>query len=187
MNKSEAFIQTHTGRTFHPWAPTAEEINIDDISYALANLCRWNGHTTRFYSVAEHSILAAREAKVRGYNKKVQAWALLHDAAEAYVGDMASPIKHHLSELVELENNIMTAIALKFDLGFNYNSIPFEVKRIDYDLMIAEADKLLRHKLDWVEEARKDAQPIGVDFSRIMPISNDIEKMFRDMYIDLVL
>lgn len=66
---------------------------IDDIAHALATINRFNGHTTRPYSVAEHSLLVADIAASRGASRAVQLACLLHDAHEAYVGDMHSPAK----------------------------------------------------------------------------------------------
>lgn len=66
---------------------------IDDIAHALAQINRFNGHTTRPYSVAEHSLLVTDIAASRGASRAVQLACLLHDAHEAYVGDMHSPAK----------------------------------------------------------------------------------------------
>jgi uncharacterized protein len=82
------WILTYTGRRFSPLAPRPEDVCIEDIAHALANKCRFTGHTQRFYSVAEHSVLVQSLV-----SPPYGLAALLHDAAEAYLPDIASPIK----------------------------------------------------------------------------------------------
>jgi len=73
---------------------------IEDIAHALANICRWTGHTSRFYSVAEHCIRAAAIAP-----PECKLHVLMHDAAEAYLGDVATPLKNLLPEYQTIELN----------------------------------------------------------------------------------
>ncbi|MEM4379972.1 MAG: hypothetical protein QXL01_04720, partial [Thermoplasmatales archaeon] len=85
-NGMEPWIETYSGKKFDYLAQS--ELDIEDIAHALSNLCRFNGHTRVFYSVAEHSVnvssMVPPELKIA---------ALLHDAAEAYIGDVPSPLK----------------------------------------------------------------------------------------------
>ena len=81
---------TCSGRYISPLFPHDWEPDIDEIAHALSNLCRFTGHTTSFYSVAEHS---CRVADLLPEGLKLS--GLLHDASEAYLGDLASPLKHH--------------------------------------------------------------------------------------------
>ena len=83
------WIQTASGTAFDLVYPSSGDVQIDDIACALSRICRFNGHTRRHYSVAEHSLLVAA-CMPTPYMQKV---ALLHDAAEAYVGDMTAPLK----------------------------------------------------------------------------------------------
>jgi uncharacterized protein len=110
MRKGE-WKQTATGRQFWPLDPRPNEVFIEDIAHALAMQCRFGGHCLRFYSVAEHSVLlcdaAPREHKL---------WALLHDAAEAYVVDVPRPLKRSLPGYKEIEANVMRAICVRFNL-----------------------------------------------------------------------
>jgi hypothetical protein len=80
------YIVTYTGRRFHFLDPKIDEISIEDIAHALSNVCRFTGHTKRFYSVAEHSCLVSAlcDNRLEG---------LLHDASEAYMSDLSSPLK----------------------------------------------------------------------------------------------
>jgi hypothetical protein len=85
------WMQTFTGRQFFPMDPRPEEVDPTDIAHALSLLCRYNGHVDRFYSVAEHCVHLSYVVP-----PEHALWALLHDATEAYVGDMISPLKIHM-------------------------------------------------------------------------------------------
>lgn len=85
---SEGWIRTHRGGRFFPLFPELGAVDLGDIAVALANLCRFTGHTKAFYSVAQHSLLCSILCPV-----EMQFAALMHDAAEAYLGDVARPMK----------------------------------------------------------------------------------------------
>lgn len=93
MNKHA--MRTYTGRMFSFAEITPEDIDIRDIAHALSHLCRFVGHTSMFYSVAQHCLLVSE--KIPG-GPEVKLAALLHDAAEAYVNDLPSPLKRWLGE-----------------------------------------------------------------------------------------
>ena len=82
------YITTYTGIRFYPASPDAEGICIEDIAHALSLLCRGNGHVSRFWSVAEHCILCAREAAAREWPARLVLACLLHDASECYLSDV---------------------------------------------------------------------------------------------------
>lgn len=106
-------IRLHSGRYMDPFDPKPEDICIEDIAHGLSHQCRFGGHTQNFLSVAQHSIgvalLVSAEHKLAG---------LLHDASEAYLGDIPTPIKKRLPEYMEAEDRLMRIIADKF--GFQY-------------------------------------------------------------------
>jgi hypothetical protein len=114
MNGRGDWLQTYTGKKFHPLDPRPEDICIEDIAHALALICRYNGHCKFPYSVAQHSLLMSWWGKINDIDRR---WLLLHDAAEAYISDVPSPIKPMLSEFSRIEHNIMEVIAAKFELG----------------------------------------------------------------------
>lgn len=93
---------TFTGRKYWPLDPRADEVCIDDIATALAHQGRYNGHGRHFYSVAQHSAELARWFMAKG-DHPLARWALLHDAAEAYVGDVIRPLKKFLPGFAEIE------------------------------------------------------------------------------------
>ena len=92
------YISTYMGEDFTPLSPNINQIYIEDIAHALSLMCRANGHFIRFYSVAQHSINCANEAKARGLSARVQTACLLHDGSEAYLSDVPRPVKRLLPE-----------------------------------------------------------------------------------------
>jgi uncharacterized protein len=138
---SEPYLETISGRKVHFLNPTEDEIDIRDIAYALSNLCRFNGHVP-FYSVAEHSIMVAAKC---GWDEKLA--GLLHDAAEAYLSDIPSPVKDHLPDYKSIEYKLQTVINKKFGV----NTFTESVKRCDQDSTYTEAHYLLKSKgKEWV-------------------------------------
>lgn len=106
-------IRTYTGRIVDPMNIDPRQIDPVDISHALGQLCRFNGHTSRFYSVAQHSLIVAAiidMASVAGWHTPAE--ALMHDAAEAYLTDLPTPIKDlpALAEYRDAERRAMRAV-----------------------------------------------------------------------------
>src|SRR4051812_40444009 len=94
MHEPGPFIQTLSGRRVNPLDAAPADIDPADIARALANLCRFGGHAKAFYSVAQHSAIVCDLLEERGATPDELMAALLHDAAEAYLGDVPHPIKH---------------------------------------------------------------------------------------------
>lgn len=107
-------IRTVSKIYFDPVNPDEEKIKIIDIAHALSMLCRANGHFQQFFSVAQHCINCAQEAKARNYSQKVQLACLLHDASEAYISDITRPVKQHLPEYLPIESRLQDIIWNKF-------------------------------------------------------------------------
>lgn len=147
------WLQTFTGAAFWPLDPRPEEVSVEDIAHALGNLCRYGGHTSKFYSVAEHcvwvSLYVPREYAMEG---------LMHDATEAYLVDVPRPIKYNLANYREIEGNLERVIAEKFGLPAVMSP---EVKRVDNDILHDEAIHLLKpHPLPW----GIGGEPIGLPY-----------------------
>lgn len=138
-----AYIQTYTGKRFYPMDPRPEEIDIEDIAHALSNICRFTGHTKSFYSVAQHCFHASFYV-----SDEHALAALLHDASEAYLADIAKPVKslYALRDYEVVEDIVMRAIAGKF--GFSY-PLHGEIKEVDAKLLFTEKRDLLPVSLDW--------------------------------------
>jgi len=133
--------QTYTGKRFWPLDPRSREVDIIDIAWSLSNQCRFLGHSSRFYSVAEHSVWVSH------YCLQFPLEGLLHDAAEAYLADVPRPLKPYLHGFREIEDNLLLVIFKKYDLKW---PLPFEVERIDTALLRDEQEQLMlkqRHQM----------------------------------------
>ncbi len=131
------FIQTFSGIEFYPLDPRPGEILIEDIAHALSLQCRFTGHTRQFYSVAEHSIWVSALC-----DPADALWGLLHDASEAYMCDVARPIKR-LPELAgyrATEKDLLSCIVRKFRLPAEE---PESVHRADEIMLGVEARDLM--------------------------------------------
>lgn len=126
------WMMTATGRKFHPFDPRPDDIDIADIAHALARICRYGGHTERFYSVAEHSVHVSRIVA-----PELKLGALLHDAAEAYLGDIPRPIKYSaaMAGWREAEARLESVIGERFGIPFPMHP---SVKKIDDRMIIDE-------------------------------------------------
>jgi 5'-deoxynucleotidase YfbR-like HD superfamily hydrolase len=107
------WIQTYTGRVFWPLDPDPSEICIEDIAHSLSLQCRFLGHCKTFYSVLEHSCHVAHLVPAA-----YTVHGLLHDAAEAYVGDMPRPLKSQpdFATFRQIERRIQERIAKAFGI-----------------------------------------------------------------------
>lgn len=111
------FIQTHNGVHFHLRDPREADVRLDDIAWALSSLNRYTGHADPRYNVAEHSVHVMRYLAWMGWPAHVQAGGLMHDAAEAYVGDVAKPLKVLLEPAYsQIEHRIAAVIENRFGL-----------------------------------------------------------------------
>jgi uncharacterized protein len=108
------WMQTFTGRQFWPLDPKAEDIAVEDIAHGLSLLCRYNGHISRFYSVAEHCVLMSQWVEFQSHSRLAALEALLHDGSEAYLGDMIRPLKINMPEYRAAEAAVELEIARKF-------------------------------------------------------------------------
>lgn len=115
-----------------------ENVSIEDIAHSLSFQCRFNGHTARFYSVAEHSLvlrdLVREESGIQNLNRRMA--AMLHDAAECYLGDITKPAKERLFIGEAVEEQILRVIFEAF--GVPFSSFDEELKAMDSDLCIVE-------------------------------------------------
>lgn len=112
MERKGDWMQTYTGGVFWPLDPDAAEIRLEDIAQALGKQCRYAGHCLRFYSVAEHSVLLSRTFE----DRTLARYALLHDAAEAYLVDVPRPAKKSLTNYAAIENTILHKVFARFGL-----------------------------------------------------------------------
>ena len=114
-------IRTRSGQYVDVLNPTPEMIHIEDIAHALSFQPRFAGHLPRFYSVAQHCVHVAEWLMHYGTYHKIFLEGLLHDATEAYLIDVPSPIKGLLTEYKQIENNLNEVIAQRFGLITPYS------------------------------------------------------------------
>lgn len=137
------FIETYSGRTFRPLTPVRAGIVVGDIAHALSNQCRYSGHTRWFYSVGEHSVRVSELLGSCGYSKSVQLWGLLHDASEAYLVDLPTPLKSDLTlgpVYKRAEKRLMRSVCKRFKLQI---SAPPAVHTADAVLLATEVRDLM--------------------------------------------
>jgi hypothetical protein len=129
------WMQTVTGRAYWPLDPRPDEVFIEDIAHALAHTCRYGGHCSRFYSVAEHSWLVSYLVPCHDALA-----ALMHDATEAYVTDVPRPLKKNLTNFKDIEALNWHAIAERFDLP---HELPQTVHDADNAILFTEQRELM--------------------------------------------
>ena len=134
-NKIDKYIETYLGKKFHFLDPDPDDIDMEDIAHSLSMQCRYTGHSKYFYSIAEHSMIVADLC-----DEENALWGLLHDASEAYLTDLASPIKQFLPEYKKMEKVLMDAIATKFGLEL---TMPEDVHICDRMALLVEAKELM--------------------------------------------
>ncbi len=131
-------INSYGGRRFDPTAPDPEDICPEDIAHALSLLCRANGHLRLFYSVAQHCLACRREAAARGWGPRLQLLCLLHDASEAYIGDLTRPLKRHLPYFAEVEERMQQTIYEALGVAPPEGAERSLVAEVDDDMLLWE-------------------------------------------------
>lgn len=166
------WLQTYTGRAFWPLDPRPEDVDLLDIAASLARQARYNGHTARFYSVAEHSLLISRAVPA-----EFALWGLMHDAAEAYLGDVITPVKRLIPDYKALEAGVMAAICARFGLSADE---PDAVKQCDRRILTDERQCLMPHApMPW----REQEPALGVRLLCLAP--DDAMHAFLRRFIEL--
>lgn len=161
-------IQTCSGKYFDLTDTTGDAIfDIRSIAHALSNICRFTGHTRKFYSVAQHCVLCSYiEPEIKPFEK------LMHDASEAYLGDVSSPLKRMLPGYVEIERRIEREIELYFGLEPDRNKGVGQVKRADLVMLLTEKRDLMPFNAmdckEWLWVNELELSPLE---KRIIPMS----------------
>ena len=140
------WVGTNTGNYISLINPNPDEITIEDIATGLSNVCRFNGQLKMWYSVAEHSIHVAKLVP-----KQYKLQALLHDATEAYICDVPTPLKRMLGDAYSLvEERLAGAIGEKF--GVNLTDLPAVVNQADRVMVVSERDAFQYSPRTWGPE-----------------------------------
>ena len=159
-------IKVSSGHYVDIQSPEPDMIDIQSIASALSKICRFGGHCPLFYSVAEHCIHAAGFAYTDGHPLEVVAAVLLHDATEAYLGDMVKPLKQLLPEYSKLEGKMELAVSDHFRIDFRKHRDVIK----HYDRLMLKAEKIAQWPEDnsqWEGWLEIEARP--VQFKYYMP------------------
>lgn len=179
--RTRGWMQTFTGVKFNVLHPRAEDVRIEDIAHGLAYTCRYGGQATRYYSVAEHCVIMSRFMPAARHLKQ----ALLHDSAEAYIGDLIRPVKHQpeLAEFRKIESKIEVQVFKRFGIDSTAESDK-AVKLTDNRILIDEITQLMADPKMYLESpAFKGLAPLGVTVRCWEPAL--AEHMFLNRYKDL--
>lgn len=145
-------MQTYSGRIVDLSGFSEDDIHIEDIAHALSQIVRFTGHITKPYTVAQHSVLVSRLCP-----GEHALWGLLHDASEAYLGDVSTPLKSLLPEYREIEGRVQREIAGRFGLPW---PIPTEVKEADRQALMMEKRGLFASQVPWPGEFETDPSSV---------------------------
>ena len=158
--RNSIFVSTYLGNRFYPLEPRIDDIEIEDIAHGLAYQCRFNGQTSSFYSVAQHSVLVASLVP-----KELKLAALLHDAAEAYLGDVVKPLKLLVPEFSQIEKRVMAIIGERFGVADLNHPL---IKQADLVLLATEKRDLMPNSVEeWTYLA--GIKPLAERIAPLMP------------------
>lgn len=172
-DRFQPYIETASGKKVFFLEPDPESIDINDIALALSRIPRFNGHTHRFYSVAEHCWQGQRWLP-----EEHKLAFLLHDASEAYLCDIPSPIKQFLPDYKKIEQTLEEAICTKFGVPYPHCD---QVKTMDTIMLSVEAQHLVESRGNdwqiWKTSRRPVADP------RMKPLCFD-SKLAESIYLE---
>lgn len=176
------WMQTTSGRHVSLLEPTPDMIDLCDIATALERLVRFTGHgdLTPPWTIARHSITVARIVAGHGWDDQVIATALLHDATEAYIGDLSRPLKQSLrllsgadeSPLDVIEDRLWSAICSRFDLIYD---MPAAVRDADGMALALEADELFGAGTGESWGLVHPPWPVGAPMASFMDVARSVE------------
>jgi len=152
-------ILLNDGTYFDFINPDLTPVSIGAIAHGLSNLCRFNGHTNKFYSVAQHSVLMSFHVE-KGFEYE----ALMHDAVEALIGDVTQPLKALLPDYQVIEERVAEYLAEQFDFTV---PTPAEVKTADMRMLLTEKTQLLNTSDVWA--ATDSYEPYVLKISQWIP------------------
>ena len=174
--RTNDWMATYTGKKFSPLVPVVADIDIRDIAHSLSLICRYGGHIDRFYSVAEHCVLMSRVVEPHA-----ALYALLHDATEAYVGDMVRPLKRSMAQYRMVEEGVWKAIVRRFALPSP--TVSHQVTDADNAILLNERDTLMpRAPRPWHQDGRY--KPLDIVIEGWSPKEAEAKYLtaFQDLY-----
>ena len=173
------WMHTSLGLRMHPEAPVHKNIAISDIANGLALICRYGGQgdVYKFYSVAEHSVLLAKYA-LEDVGSFAAMYVLLHDASEAYLGDLVPAVKNAVGPSYEaMEDSVTNAIMDRYCPVHRFRDY---AKTLDKRIVPTEKAALMRHPQPWPSDA---ANPLPVKIKCWHPV--EAKKRFLQTWEEL--
>jgi hypothetical protein len=168
-------IMLASGSWFDLLDPEGSPFTIEDIARGLGNICRYAGQCRQFYSVAEHSL------HVSAVSPTHKLEALLHDAAEAFLGDVTRPLKQLLPDYKQLEKAIERAIFRRFALDF---SALAALKKVDLSVLAAEQVQMMPPGTDyWSVESGIVPAEITINFLPPKVATEAFLSRFRELSV----
>ena len=169
-------ILTATGQHLDLADPQPDQVSVTDIAAALSRICRFTGHCSEHYSVAQHSVMVSLlvppEYALAG---------LLHDAAEAFLGDVAKPLKNLLPDYRALEKRVEAVVFARFGLPPKLSAC---IKHADLVALATEKRDLMPHDaIAWDMEVAGNVQPASYFVNGISP--QEARAQFLDRYWSL--
>lgn len=146
-------MQTYTGKLVDLANFREDDVRLPDISHALSIINRFTGHSKCPYSVAQHSVMVSNLCQ-----PEHALWGLLHDASEAYLGDVATPLKNVLPGYRELEEHVQRTIARVFHLPW---PMPAAVKEADLRALMGEKRDLITGSINWGIDIEPACGPVN--------------------------
>jgi hypothetical protein len=180
-------FQTFSGRLVNPLRPKPEDIALEDIAHALGHVCRFGGHCAFLFPVGLHSLNVSLMVEQLSGSVMDSLWGLLHDATEAYLGDMVRPLKHQpeMAPYREAEAKLQTLICNHFELP---HQEPALVREVDRRMCITEGPIVFEGSVRlWNEEGNPYKREEWPDGMMIEPLPHAmVVRMFlkRFQYLD---
>jgi hypothetical protein len=174
------YLQTVSGRWVNPFDPDPEQFDSGDIARALANQCRFGGHCRVFYSVAQHSVIVSHLVEERGGDSDEAFAALMHDATEAYLGDMPHPLKHRSplgAAFKQAEDHLERALRDRFGIKPDVPAI----KAADRALLATERRAFSAETWHWPE--LQGVEPLALELRAWSP--DEAAEAFTRRYAEL--
>ena len=174
------YLQTVSGRWVNPFDPDPSQLDAGDIARALANQCRFGGHSRVFYSVAQHAVIVSELVERRGGDVEDAFATLMHDATEAYLGDMPHPLKHRSplgAAFKQAEDHLERALRERFAIKAD---VP-EIKRADRGLLATERRAFSAEDWHWPE--LEGVEPLDLVLTAWPP--DEAARAFTERYAEL--
>ena len=177
----DGLIYTFKGHKINLYKPDENEIDMDDISHVLSYQCRFGGNVNKFHSVAQHSLEV--QQLLSEYDTNTQFAGLMHDAQEAYMTDLPTPIKVLLPDYSTMEERLAQKIRDKYDINYGRKESDL-VNNADKVSLMTEIEELIPSKLgDKTLNYKADDSIRDLVREKIEP--EDVKKRFEKMFNEL--